>query len=146
MRWECGQVRVTRLREGSNCAGVQRCQVCAPINRQTRRHTDTQTHTNAHAHAHVFVFVHARVDVDADVDTRVHVHVYVYVFVHVFVLETATRSKKKKRDHCGRSQAKIFSTAQDSTAASDGTGEGREDTHFAITEKILILSAQQLCM
>ena len=32
MRWECGQVRVTRLRKGSNCAGVQRCQVCAPIN------------------------------------------------------------------------------------------------------------------
>ena len=25
MRWECGQVRVTRLRKGSNCAGVQRC-------------------------------------------------------------------------------------------------------------------------
>ena len=38
MRWECGQVRVTRLRKGSNCAGVQRCQVCAPIN----KHTDTQ--------------------------------------------------------------------------------------------------------
>ena len=32
MRWERGQVRVTRLRKGSNCAGVQRCQVCAPIN------------------------------------------------------------------------------------------------------------------
>ena len=32
MRWECGQVRVTRLRKGSNCAGVQWCQVCAPIN------------------------------------------------------------------------------------------------------------------
>ena len=32
MRWECGQVRVTRLRKGSNCAGVQRCQVCVPIN------------------------------------------------------------------------------------------------------------------
>ena len=32
MRWECGQMRVTRLRKGSNCAGVQRCQVCAPIN------------------------------------------------------------------------------------------------------------------
>ena len=32
MRWECGQVRVTRLRKRSNCAGVQWCQVCAPIN------------------------------------------------------------------------------------------------------------------
>ena len=37
MRWECGQVRVTRLRKGSNCAGVQRCQVCAPINKQAQR-------------------------------------------------------------------------------------------------------------
>ena len=36
MRWECGQVRVTRLRKGSNSAGVQRCQVCAPINRENR--------------------------------------------------------------------------------------------------------------
>ena len=37
MRWECGQVRVTRLGKGSNCAGVQRCQVCAPINMASAR-------------------------------------------------------------------------------------------------------------
>ena len=37
MRWECGQARVTRLRKGSNCAGVQRCQVCAPINTEEDR-------------------------------------------------------------------------------------------------------------
>ena len=37
MRWECGQ---TRLRKGSNCAGVQRCQVCAPINRESERERD----------------------------------------------------------------------------------------------------------
>ena len=30
-------MRVTRLRKGSNCAGVQRCQVCAPINRERNR-------------------------------------------------------------------------------------------------------------
>ena len=36
MRWECGQVRVTRLRKRSNCAGMQQCQVCAPINRKGR--------------------------------------------------------------------------------------------------------------
>ena len=30
-------MRVTRLRKGSNCAGAQRCQVCAPINRSRRR-------------------------------------------------------------------------------------------------------------
>ena len=41
MRWECGQVRVTRLRKGSNCAGVQRCQVCAPINRVRERERET---------------------------------------------------------------------------------------------------------
>ena len=30
----------------------------------------------------------------------------------------------------------IYSTAQDSTAVSDGTGEARGDTHFGITENI----------
>ena len=43
MRWECGQVRVTRLRKGSNCAGVQRCQVCAPINMDDDRHEESNT-------------------------------------------------------------------------------------------------------
>ena len=43
MRWECGQVRVTRLRKGSNCAGVQRCQVCAPINRERERERERET-------------------------------------------------------------------------------------------------------
>ena len=42
MRWECGQVRVTRLRKGSNCAGVQRCQVCAPINKEIERKIENQ--------------------------------------------------------------------------------------------------------
>ena len=43
-----------------------------------------------------------------------------------------------------------ISTAQDSTAVSDGTGEERKDTHththFAITEKLLVISRPQLCM
>ena len=46
MRWECGQVRVTRLRKGSNCAGVQRCQVCAPINSFASRDTETSRDTD----------------------------------------------------------------------------------------------------
>ena len=49
MRWECGQVRVTRLRKGSNCAGVQRCQVCAPINKSNK---DRERETDSHRHTH----------------------------------------------------------------------------------------------
>ena len=37
------------------------------------------------------------------------------------------------------------STAQDSTAVSVGTLEERKNTHFAITERILIISGPQLC-
>ena len=55
-------------------------------------------------------------------------------YVYVYVLETAT-TRSKHANHCGKSQAKNFSKAQDSTAVSDGTGETREDTYFAITEK-----------
>ena len=42
MRWECGQVRVTRLRKGSNCAGVQRGQVCAPINKEREKERERE--------------------------------------------------------------------------------------------------------
>ena len=67
-----------------------------------------------------------------------HSHSHAYENVSEYVLDTAARSKNFffKKKHCGRSQAYIFSTAQDSTAVSDGTGEERTDTHFAITEKI----------
>ena len=79
---------------------------------------------------YVYVYVYAY----ENVYVYVYAYVYVYVFVYVYVIETAARSKKTW-NHCGRSPAYIFSTAQDSTAVSDGTGEERKDTHFAITEK-----------
>ena len=70
MRWECGQVRVTRLRKGSNCAGVQRCQVCAPINTHAHRHRHTQTHTDTDTHRHRHTHRHTDTDTDTDTDLR----------------------------------------------------------------------------
>ena len=70
---------------------------------------------------------------------------YLYMYMYtIFVVETDSRSKK--HETIVESQSEIFSTAQDSTAVSDGTGEERKDTHFAITENILIISSPQLCM
>ena len=95
-------------------------------------------------YVHERVYVHARENVHAREKAYVHVYVHVYMYENVFVLETATRSKKHETIVEGHKH--VYSAAQDSTAVSDGTGEAHENTHFAITEKILIISAPQSCM
>ena len=76
-------------------------------------------------------------------------HVYMYMYMCMcmcmFLCLKQLREAKKKQETKGKVTSIYIFTAHDSTAGSDGTGEERKDTHFTITEYILIISGPQLC-